>query len=217
MQNTACLLQTEYFPTIWFFAQCCRFDEIMIEATEHYQKRSYRNRCQISGPNGTVWLSVPLRKGKNRQCPIRAVEIAYDEPWQSNHWHSIRTTYGKTPFFEHYADLVESLVYLDSTRLFDYNFGIINALLPEIGMSQSVTLTKAYKKDPGHVSDLRGQNPVSGPHDPFGNCYPQYAQPFIHKLPFQPNLSILDLLFCKGPETVAYLEKVADHFNFKHL
>ena len=213
MQKTTCLLQNEYFPTIWFFAQCSRFQEISIEAQEHYQKRSYRNRAQISGPNGTVWLSVPLRKGKNRQCPIREVEIAHDEPWQSIHWHSIRTTYGKTPFFEHYADLVESLVYLVSTRLFDHNLGIINALLPEIGIRKTVTLSRVYETKPKHFIDLREKNPISGVPDEIQIRFPEYVQPFLHKQPFHPNLSILDLLFCKGPETVVYLEQVADQFN----
>ena len=32
-----------------------------------------------------------------------------------------------------------------------------------------------------------------------------YYQVFAHKFGFQPNLSILDLLFCMGPEAIFYL------------
>lgn len=213
MKTSICLLQTEYFPTTWFFARCMQYKHVLIEAYEHYQKRSYRNRCQISGPNGTVWLSVPLRKGKNRQCPIREVEIAYDEPWQSKHWHSIRSSYGKTPYFEHYEDLIRQLIFNSSPCLFDRNQRIIDTLLDELGLGHGTGLTDTYTREPDNIADLRGRNPVIVRPTDLPYMGPEYPQPFIHKYPFIPNLSILDLLFCTGPEAFRHLEQITAQLN----
>ena len=218
MDHRKCLLQIEYFPTIWFFAQCVGYSEITLEASEHYQKRSYRNRCEISGPNGTIWLSVPLDKGKNNQKPIQEVSIAYYESWQNVHWHSIQTAYGKTPYFEHYAKLVKELVFEQCPWLFSKNFQIIDAIKNELELDIQFRRTSEYKKSTGeNITDLRNQNPVHTIQNIGRHQFEKYQQPFIYKQPFHSNLSILDLIFCKGPETLNYLEKAFNCLHKKDL
>ena len=218
MDHRKCLLQIEYFPTIWFFAQCVGFSEITLEACEHYQKRSFRNRCQISGPNGTIWLSVPLVKGKNNKKPIQEVTIAYYESWQSVHWHSIQTTYGKTPFFAHYAEMIQDLVFTKSQWLFSKNVQIIEDIVRELELDVHFRMTTEYKKHASeNVTDLRNQNPLPGFQKSGKHQFEKYQQPFIYKQSFRSNLSILDLVFCKGPETLNYLEKAFNSLHKKDL
>lgn len=198
VQISTPILKTAYFPPIAFFVDFVRHQQVFIEAKENYQKRSWRNRCQISGPNGLILLSVPLIKGKNAQMQITEVEIAFQENWQNNHWHSIQTAYGKTPFFEHYAEEVKSLVCSKESRLFLYNLEIIRFFHHEFQFNCSLELTSTY-------SQYRPNESLN--HDL--NHWPTYPQPFIYKQSFHPNLSILDLLFCKGPEAVIYIEEIA--------
>ena len=86
-----------YLPPVSWCAAAWNSEAIVVEACENYQKGSLRNRCFIAGPNGVQRLSIPLEKGKHRQMPIRDVRIAYDEPWQRQHWRSISTAYGNAP------------------------------------------------------------------------------------------------------------------------
>lgn len=208
MESKTCILQTEYFPTIWFFAQCTSYETVFIEACENYQKRSYRNRTQISGPNGPMWMSVPLMKGKNQRTPIREVKIAYDDSWQTTHWHSIQTAYGKTPFFEHYADFVRILVLQKEDYLFTKNVNIINAFSNELELEFNLAFSESFDlMYTEAVSDFRSNNPIPSKKHPVIHRFQEYPQPFDYKQPFRSNLSILDLVFCKGPETKHYLEK----------
>lgn len=208
MKNRHCLLQIEYFPTIWFFVHCCRYEKVILEACENYQKRSYRNRAQISGPNGPMWMTVPLKKGKNKQTPIREVKIAYHDSWQSTHWHSIQSAYGKTPFFEHYADLVKGLVLHREDLLFTKNVHIVSAIANELELDLSLSFSESYfANQPERISDFRSKNPIPSKNEAVLHRYEQYPQPFDYKQSFRSNLSILDLVFCKGPETKHYLEK----------
>jgi hypothetical protein len=208
MKNRHSLLQIEYFPTVWFFVQCCGHETVYLEACENYQKRSYRNRAQISGPNGPMWLAVPLMKGKNKQTPIREVKIAYYDSWQSTQWHSIQSAYGKTPFFEHYADFVRNLVLQKEHFLFTKNVNIVSAIANELELDVTLRFSESYNVNQSEgISDFRSKNPIPSKNEAVLHRYEQYPQPFDYKQPFRPNLSILDLVFCKGPETKHYLEK----------
>ncbi|MFT4565424.1 MAG: hypothetical protein ACI9FN_000377, partial [Saprospiraceae bacterium] len=42
-------------------------DNAIIEVHENYQKRSFRNRFIVAGPNGIEGFTIPLMKGKNQR------------------------------------------------------------------------------------------------------------------------------------------------------
>ncbi|NJL75083.1 MAG: WbqC family protein [Saprospiraceae bacterium] len=97
-KTSAVVLESHYFPCIQYFTKLMIADIAYIEQHEHYVKGSYRNRCHIAGANSMLRLSVPLQKGKNQQMPIKEVRIAYDEPWQNQHWMTLQSAYRKAPF-----------------------------------------------------------------------------------------------------------------------
>ncbi|MBK6995246.1 MAG: WbqC family protein [Lewinellaceae bacterium] len=92
------LLETQYLPSIAWCSAVWQEKLVALDAAEHYQKGSLRNRCHIAGPNGPQRLSIPLIKGKHQQTPIRGVRISYEIPWQRQHWRTIKTVYGNAPF-----------------------------------------------------------------------------------------------------------------------
>ena len=99
------LLEIQYLPSLQYVSKLLQCPKIYLEQHENYSKGSYRNRCHIAGAQGLQRLSIPLEGGKHQQQPIREVRISNDESWQSQHWTSIKSAYGKSPFFEHYADV----------------------------------------------------------------------------------------------------------------
>lgn len=195
------LLELFYWPPVSWLALARQADILWIEACEHYQKGSYRNRCYIAGPNGVQRLSVPLQKGKNRQMPIRDVRIAYDMPWQRSHWRTIRTAYGSAPFFEHFADEVAIFFEERYDFLFDLNYNILLFLTQKMNFRAEIRLTERYTAPSEQgaenaVFDARGQIAWSQP--PVVPLV-RYPQVFEERFGFQPDLSSLDLLFCYGP------------------
>ncbi len=177
---------------------------LCLEACEHFQKGSYRNRCHLAGPNGLQRLSIPLEKGKHQQTPIRAVRIAYHEPWQQVHWRSIRTAYGNAPFFAYYADELAVFYETRFEFLFDFNLELFYFLARKMGWRGDLQLTNAYA--PKQEAILPGEGLVDfrdtispGNHTLPGWFLPRaYPQVFAERHGFIPGLSALDLLLCQG-------------------
>ena len=215
--NNSLIIEVQYFPPIEYFKQLFQFPHVVIEAHENYQKGSYRNRCHIANSTGIQVLSVPLRKGKNAKQPIREVAIAYDMDWQKQHWQSIRTAYGSAPFWEHYAPQLEPFFLKKWDYLFDLNIAILETFLKILKLKNTVNVsfstdyeinftTKEIIDTPSGVRqdgvDLRNKI-LHNKSDFQGE---KYAQLFQERTGFLPNLSILDLVFCTGPQALTVIK-----------
>ncbi len=195
------LLEIQYLPSIAWCSAAWQEESICLEAAEHYQKGSLRNRCYIAGPNGMQRLSIPLVKGKHQQTPIREVRIAYEEPWQRQHWRTIQTAYGNAPFFEHYADSLCSFYERQWTFLFDFNLELLDLLLKKkLGWTGSFEFQTEYIPAGAwqQGADLRDKSSADPQELPKWYIPKRYPQVFEERTGFLPNLSILDLLFCCG-------------------
>jgi len=204
------LIELQYLAPVQYYAKLCSGQSVLIEQHEHYTKRSYRNRTRILGTNGVMRLTIPLKKGKNEGQSIREVQIEYIQGWQQQHWQSIRSAYGKAPFFEHYSDELHPFFEKKYKFLFDFNFELMETLMTIIGISSDISLTKNYAHTPPEgMLDLRNTiHPKERYHkvDAHYQSIP-YAQVFQEKHGFVPDLSILDLLFCMGPQSSLVLEQ----------
>lgn len=208
MTNNSILLELSYLPPVQYFTKLQHYALVLVEAQEHYAKGTYRNRCHIASANGLLRLSIPLEKGKNEQQPIQEVRIAYQEPWQHWHWEGIKSAYGKSPFFEHYADVLAPFYEKNYEFLFDWNWNLLQTLLQLIGIQSEMRFTTEYQKHtPAETLDFRNKiSPKTHRQAEDPHFQPiRYEQVFIEKHGFLPNLSILDLLFCTGPEALSIL------------
>ncbi|TAK44843.1 MAG: hypothetical protein EPO28_04380 [Saprospiraceae bacterium] len=198
----AVLLELQYLPPVQYFTKLAHYHEVWLDRQEHFAKGSYRNRCHIAAVNGVQRLSIPLRKGKNEQQPITETALAYDEPWPSKHWQSICSAYGNSPFFEHYSPGLILLFKKKYDLLWDWNFDLLTLLNHFIGLRPEIRFTVKWSPTaPKGVVDLRDAiHPKIKRHDALFMDVP-YAQVFEDRNGFLPNLSILDLLFCCGPES----------------
>src|SRR6187549_3583965 len=92
-----------------------------IERHEHFQKRSWRNKTAILGPDNPMQLTVPLQKGKHQQKMIDEVLISYDEPWPKIHFSGIKAAYGKTAFFNEIGSGLEEILFAETKSLWILN------------------------------------------------------------------------------------------------
>lgn len=203
------LIETQYFPSVAWCAAVWNEQMVAIDAAEHYQKGSLRNRCYLASPNGPQRLSIPLQKGKHQQTPIRDVRIAYDQPWQRQHWRSILAVYGNAPFFEHYADDFRPFFERQWGFLFDLNQALLELILThKLGWSGDWGLQNNFipPEDWLHGSDFRGQIAARAQGWPAWYFPKRYPQVFEERTGFLPNMSVLDLLFCCGKTGIEVLK-----------
>jgi WbqC-like protein family len=176
------ILTTAYLPPTAWFASANQAVGVYLEQHEHFQKGTIRNRCQIAGPNAVQTLSIPLKKGKNSQQTIRDVRIAYEEPWQRNHWRSIQAAYGSAPYFPFFCDKLEPFYTRQFDFLFDYNLALIELLASGLKLQLVLPLTDTYMA--ANTELLHDVQP--------------YPQVFEDRFGFRGGLSALDLLMCGG-------------------
>lgn len=203
------LLSTAYFPPIPYFAALQQQETVFIEQFENFGKQSYRNRCEIMTANGVISLTVPVAKA-NSKTLIRDLKIVYPTAWQKLHFKGIESAYKNSPYYEYYID--ELMVFFEKkeTFLFDLNLAILQTLLNLLNLSTTVRLTEDYIRE-GHpqYTDLRNAiHPKPSRRQAGFEFTPRpYRQTFSDRFSFMPNLSILDLLFCCGPEAAKWLTR----------
>lgn len=170
---------------------------------ETYNKGSFRNRYHLSGPQGLTPLSIPLKKGKNAQQPITEVEISYDEDWPRRHIRTIQSCYGKSPFFEEYYPALLSLFSTEHQYLIDFNLEALDMSLNFLGILNRPDRSTQYLLEPDYlkkgIDDCRDYYRPKTVHQlNLQSCV--YNQVFELTHGFIKHLSVLDIIFCMGPE-----------------
>ncbi|MDP4271348.1 MAG: WbqC family protein [Bacteroidota bacterium] len=200
-------LSTAYLPPVQYFCKLYHFPKVVIEQHCNYVKQTYRNRCNIAAANGVMPLTVPVERTGEAKCLTKDVRISDHGNWQHLHWQAIVSAYNNTPFFEYYRDDFEPFYQKKYDFLFDFNEALRLKIEELLEISPEVSFSHTYEKEPGANSfDFRETIHPKRDYSLDGEFTPQpYYQVFQEKLGFLPNLSIIDLLFNMGPESILIL------------
>ncbi|WP_022823142.1 WbqC family protein [Hymenobacter norwichensis] len=210
------LFETQYHPPTSFFAEIIGADALQLETQEHYRKQTYRNRCLILTAQGVKPLTVPVVDGnRSEKVKTAEIEIDYRQNWVHQHWRTIQTAYGGTPYFEYYADYLHDIYVQKHQRLFDLNLAFLRFYLRCLRLRIPVEFTTEYFP-PSSITSLEN---LSSPSvidkrdsltpkalvatEPDRKSVLPYLQTFGKD--FAPGLSILDLLFMQGPAAGNFL------------
>ena len=207
-KNQNILLSTACFPSVQYITKLVQFENIYMEQFENFTKQTYRNRYEILGANGVIPLIVPVVKGRGRKIKIRDLQISYDTDWQRNHWRTIFSAYNSSPFFEFYRDDIQPFFEKQRKFLFDFNLEILETLCDLMEIEPTLVLTEDFETVPEGTLNFReaiSPKKHRTENDPQFIPLP-YTQVFHEKFGFVPNLSILDLLFNEGPNSLNVLE-----------
>ncbi len=201
------LLSTAYLAPVAYYAVLYHAPKVIIETHENYNKQSYRNRCFLGSDQGPLTLSINVEKGARIKCPIREVRLSDHGEWRHQHLIAIMSAYGRTPFYEYYIDELAPLWQQESETLLGLNEALRRKICELIGFAPAVEYSTEYIEAGEGIRDLRE---TLHPKRPLEAALPEfkaepYWQVFGERQPFLPNLSILDLLFNMGPESILVL------------
>lgn len=193
---------------------------VYIEACENYQKQSYRNRCRFYAADGVQTLSFPIvHEGGTHRLPISEIKVDYSKPWVQQHERAIVSAYRTSAYFEYYQDEFFAIFEGRPEKLFDLNMALLRFFIEKTGLKVDLRLTEDYSRDgvlPGAdgsmicCDDLREIIHPKRPDTILSDngLEKPYFQVFSRKYGFHPNLSIMDLLFNEGPDSILYLKKL---------
>ena len=201
------VFSSAYLPPIDYMAALLRHPEVLIEVHETYPKQTFRNRMLIMTSSGVRPLVVPVSRPQGNHTPTVNVEIVYRERWNIIHLRTLRAAYSASPYFLYYFDELEALLMSGCQSLVELNKALVLWLLRCMKASVVIEFTSAYLPEGTYLEDYRARfSPKSkGESVPM----PTYYQVFADRIPFVPNLSVLDLLMNLGPESLGYLRGLA--------
>lgn len=182
--------------------------KIFFAGNLRFQKQTFRNRACIYGPNGKLLLVIPIVHDKKKGDRTDSeVQIFNQNHWKTTHWRSLCTSYRSSPYFEYYEDKLHPLYLDQSSNLFDFNLHLIRTICDFLSFDLDYRIIRANKHQHHPTEWLlnaKNENEIS---------LNQYAQVFDNKYGFIPNLSIVDLLFNLGPDSLIFLNKVKVETN----
>tara|TARA_B100000989_G_scaffold272325_1_gene229665 strand:- start:329 stop:868 length:540 start_codon:yes stop_codon:yes gene_type:complete len=169
-----------------------------------YQKQTTRNRCLILSANGIQKLIIPIKHSEkeNDNLHDHNAKIDNSKNWKIKHWKSIQNAYRSSPFFEFYEEEFSNIFFNSKKLLYSSNILIISHISRVLGIKKDIKISN--KKISHEKCDKRLINIK----DYYHYDIPKYNQVFMSKFKFISNLSILDLLFNVGPESINYLSNL---------
>lgn len=201
MQNI--LLPIFYLPPVsWFSEYLNPENEVVLEQFENFPKQTYRNRTNIYGANGRLSLIIPINHTSEKT--FKDIEISYREDWQNNHWRSIKSAYQSSPYFEFYEDKFFELYNSKEKYLMDFNLKSISIVKKILKTEKAQSLNNEFVKNPTE-EDFRE---IFSAKKETSYSMEEYYQTFSDKLGFLKDLSILDLICNKGPESSTYIKNI---------
>lgn len=218
--------QPAYLPWPGYFDRIARSDLHVVLDHVQFEKNSFVNRNQILGKGGPFWLTVPVRtKGRFGNLPISEVEIDQSSTWRRKHLQSIRSAYGKSPYFDEYWGPLESMLSAEFLKLNDLCRATTGPLLGMLGIDVECRYSSSHEFgcSKGDLvleicREFGASTYLSGP---FGREYldldsfseagievqfhdfvpERYAQPATE---FTSNLSVIDMLFNVGESSRSF-------------
>jgi len=229
--------QPAYLPWLGYFHKILLSDIFVFFDTTQFEKNSFVNRNKIKTPQGPLWLTVPVRLKGHLSKTIREIEVA-DDRILHKHWQSIRLNYLKSKFWNHYSAVLEDFYQRKFTSIADLCYEQLKMFIDFLGIktkivkASSLPLASDYKKSQlvlGICQELKADTYVSGSQ---GRGYingadftkadikvyfQAYQHPSYQQLwgSFEPQLSVIDLLFNEGPNSLALIMK--DNINKEQL
>ena len=183
---------------------------VYMEACENFQKQSYRNRCRFYGAEGIQTLSFPIvHEGGTHKIPVNEIRIDYKTPWVQQHERAIVSASGMSAYFDYYKDELFAILESGHERLFDLNLALIRFFVEKVGLKVDIRLTEDYEREP-EMMDLREAIHPKRPNSILADLGLEkpYFQVFAPKYGFMSDLSIMDLVFNEGPDSIMFLKKL---------
>ena len=196
-------IDLQYFPNITYFITLLKEQNPILTTHLPLQKGWFSNKCSVLSSTGPLNLSIPLLGGRGQKEILKNVKIAYTQNWKHQHIKAIETCYRNSPYYPFYENHIKNIIYVEHENLFYFNFNCLSQLLKILKLEINFEFSDE-KIDESQI--INSKKYFKEKSTDFEHNY-SYVQVFDDRLGFTKNLSIIDLIFCLGPQSKEFLTK----------
>jgi len=195
-------IELQYFPCINAMRDIIDCKLVFFDNDLFFRRSSFRNRILLPGGNGIVSLTIPVVGGRSVKLPFKAVEIDYSSNWQRDHFRTLDTIYGNSPFFFQYRSSLKEIFDQKPQFLVDWNASCLDWIVKKMKINLTL-LQDGNQLNDNQETRERIDFYLPSNHDiAEKEPFIKYPQLFEDRIGFKPNVSILDLLFNLGPDAL---------------
>jgi len=219
------IIQSNYLPWRGYFDFIDEVDLFIFYDDVQYTHRDWRNRNLIKTKDGLCWISVPVIHDRNTL--VNTAKIDYSQRWAEKQIKTISLAYNKAEYFKLYSDNLFELMLGKYESISDLNIQLIKYLMKSLGISTHTRLSSEfniegnkYERPLNILKHIGADSYLSGPAArPYTDSkkyfeagiqlqFKSYDYSPYQQLwgTYEPNLSIIDLLFNCGPESYSLIK-----------
>jgi hypothetical protein len=221
--------QPSFIPWLGFYDMLDAADEYIIYDTVQFDKNGWRNRNKIKLVDGVLWLTIPVQTSGNSKQINKDIKVQEVNAWKKKHLNSIYHSYKRAPFFDEIYKIIEPIWKLNSNFLLDYQLSGLQATVnyleikTKVRLASELQFVSSSSDKQARIIDLCKYvgantylNGAAGSelyqkeifkNENIGLYFQNYKHPQYSQLhgKFIGHLSILDLLFCEGKESLNFI------------
>jgi len=226
----AVVLQPTYLPWMGYFGMIDIADVFVFYDDTQFVKQSWQQRNRIKTSSGPLWLTVPVVRSFGQK--INEVKVNNNTKWSERHWKSIKYDYSKAPFLNDYIQVFEEIYSKEWTYLIDLNITIIKEITRILGLKTEFVFSSELKAEGTKtdrliniITEIGADEYVSGPaaksymdverfaREGISLYWYEFEHPVYPQLygDFIAYLSVIDLLFNVGEESLELIRKGGEH------
>jgi WbqC-like protein family len=195
------ILPLAYCGNLEYFSHWLNEEKIIVDLHEPFQKQTYRSRCEIASANGKLTLTVPVTRPNGKESLMHEILISESENWRKDHLKALESAYSSSPFYEFYRDDFSAIILGNFKYLWELNAKLNDFFLAKIG----INAPSEFSNQQIRIQENDARIDFNSKRSPQFKTK-RYMQPFETKHGFIGNLSVLDLLFNEGPNSITVLE-----------
>lgn len=203
--NTIVLTELYYLPSLNYFAHLLPYSIIRIEKNRDNRKRSEQNKCSILTSQGVHRLTIPVHQSSKYRKIHPYIAIDHSQLWARRHWRTLCTSYSRAPYFVYFADYFHAILQHEYTYLFELNLALLRTCLRLLQLKKEIFFSISHKEE-----HLNAHHRTALHHTSYNHVVPHTIVPYpqVFGSMFHANLSIIDLLFCQGRESIEILKQI---------
>jgi WbqC-like protein family len=221
-----CIVQSNFLPWRGYFDLIRESDLFVVYDDVQFTKNDWRNRNRIKTPRGTRWITVPVHRHLHQL--IEQTPIDYSSAWAEKMLNRIRESYRAAPHFQPYFSELAALLQRPAGSISELNVRLLRWACGHLSIATPMVMSRAYRAAGakterliGILREAKASAYLSGPAaqaylrpEMFAAAgialhYKEYRYPEYEQLhpPYDPAVSVIDLLFMTGDRAARFLEK----------